>query len=160
MANQFCYIDFLTPPTPFIIPHRVSAFLESLMPLKNWYSIHARCSKRSLKHSIGFCGIFSKFKTKFYCVSSHPDCIFEILQLWQSGFSWVYSNSCCSCSFEAEVIKLGQSSHEMHSNYIPNFQESMTILNACPKEVWKLIEGTMYVPQKVYRTPSLTYILI
>ena len=28
-------IDFLTPPTPLIIPHRLSAFLESLMPLKN-----------------------------------------------------------------------------------------------------------------------------
>ena len=32
-------------------------------------------------------------------VSSRPDCIFEIRQLWQSGFSRVYSNSCCSCSF-------------------------------------------------------------
>ena len=26
-------------------------------------------------------------------VSSRPDCIFEIHQLWQSGFSRVYSNS-------------------------------------------------------------------
>ena len=30
------------------------------MPLKNWCSIHARCSKSSVKHSIGFRGIFSK----------------------------------------------------------------------------------------------------
>ena len=30
-------------------------------------------------------------------VSSRPDGIFEIHQLWQSGFSWVYSNSCCNC---------------------------------------------------------------
>ena len=44
-------------------------------------------------------------------VSSRPDCIFEIHQLWQSGFSWVYSNCCCSFSFEAEIIKVGQSSH-------------------------------------------------
>ena len=39
------------------------------MPLKNWYSIHATCSKSSLKHSIPFCGTFSKFKTQFYCIS-------------------------------------------------------------------------------------------
>ena len=40
-------------------------------------------------------------------VSWRPDCIFEIHQLWQSGFSRVYSNSCCSCSFESEIIKIG-----------------------------------------------------
>ena len=67
-------------------------------------------------------------------VSSHPDCIFEIYQLWQSGFSRVYSNCCCSCSFEPEIIEIGQSSHKMYSNNILNFQESMTILNACPKK--------------------------
>ena len=99
MANQLWCIDFLTPPTPLIIPHRLPAFLESLMPLKNWCSVHARWSKSNLKHSIRFCGIFSKFKAEFYC-------IFEIHQLWQSGFSRVYSNGCCSCSFEAEIINL------------------------------------------------------
>ena len=63
-ANQLWCIDFLTPLTPLIIPHRLRAFLESLMPLKNWCLIHARCSKSSLKHFICcFCGIFSKFKT-------------------------------------------------------------------------------------------------
>ena len=30
----------------------------------------------------------------------------------------------------------------MYSNNILNFLESMTILNACTKKVWKLIEGT------------------
>ena len=30
----------------------------------------------------------------------HIYCIFEIHQLCQSGFSKVYSNACCSCSFE------------------------------------------------------------
>ena len=68
-VNQLWCIDFLTPPTPLIIPHRLPAFLESLMLLKNWCWIHARCSKSSLKHSICFCGIFSKFKTEFYCLS-------------------------------------------------------------------------------------------
>ena len=69
LANQLWCIDFLTPPTPLIISHRLHAFLESLMPLKNWCSIHARCSRSSLKHSIRFCGIFSNFKTEFYCIS-------------------------------------------------------------------------------------------
>ena len=45
LANQLWSIDFLTPLTPLLIAHRLPAFLESLMPLKNWCSIHARCSK-------------------------------------------------------------------------------------------------------------------
>ena len=36
----------------------------------------------------------------FFTVSSRPDGIFEIHQLWQSDFSRVYFISCCSCSFE------------------------------------------------------------
>ena len=66
-------------------------------------------------------------------VSSRLDYIFEIHQLWQSGFSRVYSNSCCSCLFEPEIIKIGQPSHKMYSNNIVNFQEYTTILNACRK---------------------------
>ena len=50
---------------------------------------------------------------RFSKVSSRPDCIFEIHQLWQSGFSRVYSNSCCRCSFEPEIIKIGQLSHKI-----------------------------------------------
>ena len=45
LANQLWCIDFLTPPTHLIIPYRLPTFLESLMPLKNWCSIHARWSK-------------------------------------------------------------------------------------------------------------------
>ena len=41
-------------------------------------------------------------------VSLRPDCIFEVHQQWQSGFSRVYSNSYCSCSFEAEILKISQ----------------------------------------------------
>ena len=86
----------------------------------------------SLKHNfIAYCS--SK-------VSSCPNCIFEIHQLWQSGFSRVYSNSCCSCSFESEILKIGQSSHKMYSNNIVNFQESMTILNACTKKSGNLLQ--------------------
>ena len=69
LANQLWCIDFLSPPIPLILPHRLPAFLESLMPLKNWCSIPARWSKTSLKHSIRFCCIFSKFKKQFYSIS-------------------------------------------------------------------------------------------
>ena len=123
LANQLWCIDFLTPPTPLIIPHRLLAFLESLMPLKNWCSINARGSKSNLKHSICFLAFFPSLKQNFiaYHSSSHPDCIFEIHQLWQSGFSRVYSNCCCSCSFKPEILKIGLSSHKMGSNNTVNF---------------------------------------
>ena len=78
-------------------------------------------------------------------VYSRPDCIFEIHQLWQWGFSRVYSNCCCSCSFEPETITIGQSSHSMYRNNIVNFQESTTILNAHTKKVWKHIVCTSYL---------------
>ena len=82
LANQHRCIDFLTPPAPLIIPHRLPAFLESLMPRKNWCSFYARWSKSSLKHSIRFCGIiFSKFKTEIYCVSF---CFTFRLHFWNS----------------------------------------------------------------------------
>ena len=45
LANQLWCIDFLTPHAPLIIHQRLPAFLESLMALKNWCSIHARWSK-------------------------------------------------------------------------------------------------------------------
>ena len=51
----------------------------------------------------------------------------------------MYFNSCYGCSFEPEIIKIGQSFHKMYSNNIMNFQESTTILNACTKKDWKCI---------------------
>ena len=132
LANQLWCIDSLSPPTPLIIPHRLPAFLESLMPLKNWCSIHAVWSIPYV--SVAF---FPGLKHNFIAHRSFKvsDCIFEIHQQWQSGFSRVYSNSCCSCSFEPEIIKIGQSSHKMYSNDILNFQEFTTILNAHTKKV-------------------------
>ena len=81
LANHVWYIDLLTPPTPLIIPHRLHAFLESLIPLKNWWSLHARCSKSSLKHSMRFCGIFPSLKQNFiaYRSSKVSDCIFKFI---------------------------------------------------------------------------------
>ena len=84
LTSQLWCIDFLFPPTPLIIPHRLPAFLESLIPLKNWCSIHARCSKSSLKHSIRFCGIFSKFNTEFYCISFFQSVHTSRLHFWNS----------------------------------------------------------------------------
>ena len=82
LANQLWCIDFFTPLTPLIIPHRLPAFLESLMLLKNSCSINARCSKSSLKHSIRFCGIIlSKFKTQLYCISFF---LTSRLDIWNS----------------------------------------------------------------------------
>ena len=116
------------------------------MPLKNWCSIHARWSKSRLKHSIRFCGVFPSLKQNLIAyrsskVSSRPDCIFEIHQLLQSGFSRVYSNFFCSCSFEPEIIKIGPSSHKMYSNNIVNSQESTTILNGCTKKSGNLLKA-------------------
>ena len=141
LANQIWCIDFLIPTTTLIIRLRLPAFFESLMPLKYWCSVHARWSKSSLQHSIHFCGIFPSLKQNFiiYHSSKVSNCIFEIPQLWQSGFSRVYSNCCCSCSFELEIIKIGQSSHKMYSNKILNFQESTTILNARTKKYGNLL---------------------
>ena len=128
-------------------PLQTPCLLESLMPLKNWCSIHVRWSKSSLKHSIRFCGIFSKLKQNFiaYRSSKLSDCIFEIHQLWQSGFSRVYSNSCCSCSFESDIIKIGQSSHKIYSNNIVNFPEFTTIFDACTKKSGNLLNALTYV---------------
>ena len=95
---------------------------------------------------------FPSLKHNFiaYRSSKVSDYIFEIHQLWQSGFSTVHSNSYCSCSFEAEIIKISQSSHKMYSSKILNFQESTTILNAHTKKVWKLIACTSYIYIYIY----------
>ena len=61
-------------------------------------------------------------------------CIVEIHQLWQSGFSKVYSNCYCSCWFEREIIEIGRSSHKMYSNNIVNFQKSTIIINVPTKK--------------------------
>ena len=156
LANLLWCIYFLTPPTPLIILHQLLAFLKSLMPLKNWWSIFARWAKSSLKLSIRFCSIFPTLKQHFIAyrsskVSWRPDCIFEIHQLWQSDFSRVYSNCCCSCSFEPEIIKSCLFFHKMYSNNILNFQESTTILNACTKKTYWMHHVLMHIHIHIYR---------
>ena len=147
LANQLWCIDFLTPPTTFIIPHRLPAFLNLLRHSKTDARFMHDAPKAVWSIPYVSVAFFPSLRLNFLAyhsskVSSRPDCIFEIHQLWQSDFSRVYSNCCCSCSFQLEIIKIGQSSNKMYSNKKLNFQESTTILNACTKIAWKLIEYT------------------
>ena len=139
LANKHWCINFLTPPTSLIIPHRPLPYLNLVCHSKAgaWFMQDGRKAVWSIPYvSAAF---FPSLKQNFIAyrsskVSSRPDCIFEIHQLWQSGFWRVYSNSCCNCSFEPEIIKIGQSSHKMYSNNILYFQESTMILGACSKK--------------------------
>ena len=121
LANQLWCIDVFTPPTPLIVPHRLPSFLPWISYATQKLMLDSCKMVEKQKHSIRFCAIFPSLKHNFIVyrsskVSSRPACIFEIHQLWQSGFSRVYSNCCCSCLFEPEIIKIGQSSHKMYSN--------------------------------------------
>ena len=127
LANQLWSIDFLTPPTPLIIPHRLPGFLESLIPLKNWCSIHARWSKSNLKHSIRFCSIFPSLKHVQIAFLKFTSCNNQALV----GCIPIPT---VAVHLTAEIIKIGQSSHKIYSNNILNFQESTTILNAYTKK--------------------------
>ena len=54
---------------------------------------------------------FPSFKQNFIAyrsskMLSRHGCIFDIHQLWQSGFSRVHSNCCSRYSFEPEIIKI------------------------------------------------------
>ena len=94
------------------------------------------------------------WKQKFIAYRSFKvsACIFEIHQLWQSGFSSVYSSCCSSCSFEAEIIQIGQSSCKMDCNNILNFQESTTI-----KCLYKNIGNLLKAPRMFWNTLSLFF---
>ena len=67
LANQLWCIDFLTPPIPLIIP-RSTTYLPWISYATQKLMLDT-CKKSSLKHSICFSSIFSKFKTEFYCIS-------------------------------------------------------------------------------------------
>ena len=138
--------------TSLLLPHLSSSLTDSLPSLNHLcHSKIDRFMQDGWKAvwSIPYVSVapfFPSLKQNFIAyrsskVSSRSDCIFEIQQLWQSGFSRVYSNCCCSCSFEPEVIKIGQSSHKMYSNNILKFQESTTILNACTKKSGNLLNA-------------------
>ena len=151
LANQLWCIDFLTPP------HLSSSLTDSLPSLN--LLCHSKTDARFMQEGrkavwrIPYVSVvfFPSLKHTFiayysFKVSWHPDCIFEIHQRWQSGFSRVYSDCCCSCWFEPEIIKIGRSSHNMYSNNIMNFQESTTILNACTKKSGNLLIAPRMLP--------------
>ena len=136
--------------TSLLLSHLSSSLTDSLPSLNPLY--HSKTDARFMQDtpkavwSIPYVSVafFPSLKQNFIAyrsskISSRSDCIFEIHLLLQSGFSWVYSICCCNCSFEAEIITIGQSSHKMYSNNILNFQQSTIILNVCTKKVWKLI---------------------
>ena len=159
LANQLWCIDSL------LLPHLLSSLTDSL-PCLNflchsktdaWFMQDASKAVWSIPY-VSVASFFPSLKQNFIAyrsskVSSTPDCIFEIHQLWQSGFSRVYSNCCCSCSFEAEIIKIGQSSHKTYSNNIVNYQESTTILNACTKNLetyWRNLLNGPHISLYIY----------
>ena len=76
----------------------------------------------------------------------------QIAFLKFTSFSRVYSNPCYSCSFEPEMIKIGQSSDKIYSNNILNFQVSTTILNACTKnlETYWMLRVYIYIYIYIY----------
>ena len=119
--------------TSLLFPHLLSSLSDSLPSLN--LLCHSKSDARFMHDapkavwSIPYVSVtfFPSLKHNFTAyrsskVSSRPDFIFEIHQLWQSGFSRVYSNCYCSCSFEPEVIKIGLSSQKMYSNNILNFK--------------------------------------
>ena len=142
--------------TSWLLPHLSSSLTDSQPSLN--LLCHSRTDARFTQDarkavwSIPYVSVtsFPSLKHNFiaYRSSKVSDFIFEIHQLWQSGFSRVYSNCFCSCSFEPEIIKVCQSSHKMYSNNILNFQESTTILNAYTKKVWKLIVCPSYIAKR------------
>ena len=106
--------------TSLLLPHLSSPLTDSLPSLNllchsktdAWFMQNVPKTVWSIPYvSVAF---FPSLKQNFigYRSSKVPDCIFEIHQLWQPGFSRVYSNSYCSCSFEFEIIKIGQSSNK------------------------------------------------
>ena len=145
LANQLWCIDSLH------LPHHSSCLTDSLPSLnllchsKSYVQFMQDGPKAVWIIPYVFVAFFPSLKQNFIAYHSPKvsDCIFEIHQLWQSGFSRVYSNCCCSCSFEPKIIKIGLSSHKMYSNNILNFQESTTILKACTKKSGILLNAPL-----------------
>ena len=139
LANQLWCIDFLTLPTPLIIPPRTDSLLSLNLLCHSKTDARLMQDGRKAVWSIPYVSVafFPSLKRNSIAYRSSnvsSDCIFEIHQQWQPGFCRVYSNCCCSCSFKPGILKIGQSSHKMYSNNILDFPESTTILNACTKK--------------------------
>ena len=87
LANQLWCIEFLTPLIPLIIPYRLLAFLEHLMPLKTDAQFMQDGRKAVWTIPRVSMAFLPGLKQDFIAYSSSKvsDCIFEIHQLWKSG---------------------------------------------------------------------------
>ena len=81
LANQLYCSDFLNPPTPLIIPHRLPAFLETQKLMLDQCKMLQKQSEAFYTFLWHF---FPSLKENFiaYRSSKVSDCIFEIRQLW------------------------------------------------------------------------------
>ena len=105
--------------TFLLLPHISSSHTDSLPSLN--LLCHSKVDARFMQDGqkavwsivYVFVAFFPSLQQNFIAYRSPKmsDCIYEIHQLWQSGFSRVYSNCCSSCSFKPEIIRIGQSSH-------------------------------------------------
>ena len=112
--------------TSLLLPHLSSSLTDSVPSLN--ILCHSKTDPRFMQDSLKAVwsipyvsvAFFPSLKQIFiaYHSSKVSGWIFEIPQLWQSGFSRMYSNCCCSCWFEPGFIKIGQSSHKLYSNNI------------------------------------------
>ena len=101
--------------TSLLLPHLSSSLTDSLpsFNLLCHSKTHARFMQVGPKAvwSIPYVSdsFFPSLKHNFiaYRCSKCLHWVFEIHQLWRSVFSRVYSNCCCNCSFEPEIIKIG-----------------------------------------------------
>ena len=91
LANQLWCIDFLTPPTPLHHPSQTPCLPWISYTTSKLMLDSCKMVQNSLKLFIRFCGIFQSLKQNFiaYRSSKVSDCVFEIHQQWQSGFSKV-----------------------------------------------------------------------
>ena len=156
LVNQLWCSDFLTPPTPLIIPHRLAASLNLLFHSET----DARFMQDALKGvwSISYVSVvfFPNLKQNFiaYRSSKVSDCILLHIVHLKCQIAFVkfpscdnqalvgyIPKTCCSCLFEPEIMKISQSTHKMYSNNILNFQESTTNLNTCTKKSRNLLNA-------------------
>ena len=106
--------------TSLLLPHLPSSPTDSLPSLN--LLCHSKTDARFMQNdrkavwSIPYVSVAFFPSLKQNCIAYRSSnvsyCIFEMHQLWQSDFSRMYYNCCCSCSFEPENIRINQSSHK------------------------------------------------
>ena len=102
LAYQLWFINFFTPPS------------QSLCP--PWILFYSKTDARFMQDAPKVEWSIPYVSVAFFQVSNIILLHIVLLKPWQSSFSRVYSSCCCCCSFEAEIIKIGQSSHKMYEH--------------------------------------------